>query len=265
MYESMNEYRVRTYEKGDETELARLFNEAYQAYAGFVPRTPEYWRWSCLDRPDVEKEGIVIVVHARKIVGYAVVGKSGNIWELCFDRGPDQERVGSLILDKAVDYLTRVGSDSVTLNLPSKDSVARQACERLGFSQLPPEIPFLSVLDFERLLGSLYSANQQRLMDFEGSFLIKFQDGPFWITPFVSMRVRNGGIDIASQKELCQAVIETDTRTLTSVLFGTEKALSALLRLKLKIRPLRELRTVLRLFSLLRVKEPWFVPGADLG
>jgi hypothetical protein len=106
----------RKYEEGDETALASLFNKVYHGYAGFVPRTPEYWRWSCLDRPDVEKEGIMVVVNRGRIVAYAVVGKSGNIWESCFDDAHDKKALLSLVLERAIEYLTRVGSDLITLN-----------------------------------------------------------------------------------------------------------------------------------------------------
>jgi hypothetical protein len=263
----MNEYVVRAYQRRDEIELVGLFNEAYRAYAGFVPRTVEYWRWSCLDRPDVENEGIAIVVHGGKIVAYAVVGRSGNIWELCFDRAHDGEVLVSLILEKAVEYLTLVGSDAVTLNLPCQDYVAREACEKLGFSELSPdpEIVFVSVLDFERFVRLLSSANKEKLMSFEEDFLIKFRDARSWMNPVLSVRVQNGRIEIGSEDKHCNVIIETDTSTLTSMLFGTDKPLWALLRFKLRIHPLRRLWRVFRLFSLLHVNDPWFVPRADLG
>jgi hypothetical protein len=263
----MSEYAVRTYQKGDEVELTSLFNEAYQGYAGFVPRTLEYWLWCCLDRPDVENEGIIIVVHVGRIAAYAVVGKSGNIWELCFDRAHNGEALVSLILEKAIEYLSRGGSDAVTLNLPCDDSIAREACEKLGFSELSPDPKrvFLSVLEYERFVRFLFSANKEKLMGFEGDFLIRLKDAPFWMSPFISIGLRNGRIETGSENKRCDILIEMDTPTLTSILLGTYNPLWALLRFRLKIHPLGKLRTVLRLFSLLRLDDPWFLPRADLG
>ena len=265
MFKNMEEYSVRTYEEGDEVELTGLFNEVYKSYAGFVPRTLEYWRWSCLDRPDVEKEGIVIVAYREKIVAYAVVGKTGNIWELCFDHAHKEKALASLILENAVEYLIRVGADSVTLNLPSEDTAVREACEKLGFSEVPPDAMFLSVLDFEQLLRLLSCAKKEKLMDFDEDFLIKFKDAPFWISPCVAIKIQNGRTKIEDGNTPHKVLIETDTTTLTSILFGTAKPLWALLRLRLRISPLRKFRSVLKWLSLLRLDDPWFFPKSDSG
>ena len=256
---------VRTYQEGDEIQLVTLFNEAYQAYLGFVPRTVEYWRWSCLARPDVDEEGIVIVVQREKIVAYAVVGRSGNIWELCFDGAQKSEALVSLVLGKAVEYLRRVGSDAASLNLPCDDSVARDACKRAGFSELPASNLFLSVLDYEGLLRLLSSVDKEKLMSFGQDFLIRLRDARSWTSPVIFIGLRNGRLEIRSEDKPCDVLIETDTSTLASILFGTCEPLWALLRFELRIRPLRKVRRALKFLSLLTVNGPWFLPRADLG
>ncbi|TET62287.1 hypothetical protein E3J49_08460, partial [Candidatus Bathyarchaeota archaeon] len=75
-------YKIRSFEDGDENEIVQLFDRIYSDYGGFTLKTPEYWRWCCLKRPDVEKEGVFVVEDGdENVVGYAVVGGSGNIWE----------------------------------------------------------------------------------------------------------------------------------------------------------------------------------------
>jgi ribosomal protein S18 acetylase RimI-like enzyme len=263
----MSEYAVRTYQEADEVQLTSLFNECYQAYAGFVPRTLEYWRWCCLNRPDVENEGIIIVLHGGKIAGYAVVGKSGNIWELCFDRAHNGEPIVSLILEKAIEYLARVGSDAATLNLPRDDSITRKACEKLGFSMLAPDPKrvFLSVLEYEQFVRFLASANKKKLTGLQGDFVIRLKDARSWMSPFISIGLGNGRIETGRENRRCDVLIETDTSTLASMLLGTYNPSWALLRFRLKIHPLRKLRRALRLFSLLRLDDSWFFPRADLG
>jgi len=256
---------VRGYEEGDEIQLTRLFNAVYRGYGGFVPRTSEYWRWSCLDRPDVEKEGVVVVAQGGKIVAYAVVGKSGNVWELCFDHAKKGRVLVSLILDRAVEYLTKIGADSVALNLPREDSAARGACEQLGFVEVPSEKMFLSVLDFKRLLQLLSDDKKEGLRGFTEDFLISFKDAPFWIRPQIVIRVEDGQTRIEEGNKPHTVLIETDATTLTSILFGTAEPLWALLRFRLKVRPLRKLGRVLRWLSLLRLGDPWFSSGSDFG
>jgi len=263
----MREYAVRTYQKGDEVQLTRLFNESYEAYAGFAPRTPEYWRWSCLDRPDVENEGILVVLREARVVAYAVVGKSGNIWELCFDRRHEAKALVSLILKSAVEYLASRGSDSVTLNLPRDDLGAREGCEKEGFLELPrdPEWVYVSVLDYERFVRLLYSAKKEGLMGFECDFLIRLKNAESWTSPFVSITLQGGRLETSSQDKSCDVLIETDTSTLNSILFGISNPVWALLSFKLKIHPLHKLRSVIRFFSILSLDDPWFLPRADLG
>lgn len=259
------EYSLRTYEEGDETELTLLFNEVYRDYAGFVPRTLEYWRWSCLDRPDVEKEGIIVGLHKGKAIAYAVVGKSGNIWELCLDPAHQRQVGARLILEKAIEYLTRVGAESVILNLPSEDLAFRELCEELGLAKVSSEKMFLSVLDFKTLLSVLSVDKQKRMMDLNESILICLKKAPFWISHHVWIRIENGKTTIEEGIKPYTILMETDASTFTSLIFGTTDPLWALLRLRLKIRPLRKLNRSLRWFSLVRLNDPWFFPISDYG
>ena len=170
-----------------------------------------------------------------------------------------------MVLERAIEYLTRVGSDLVTLNLPSEDSVARETCEKLGLSELPPDVMFLSVLDFKQLLELLCSAKKDKLSGFDGDFLVRFKDAPSWISPFVMIKFKNGQTEIKNENKSCEVLIETDTATFTSIMFGVRRPLWALARFKLKIHPPWKLRRVLRLFSFMCLDDPWFFPRSDLG
>ena len=69
----------------DIEQIVTLFNNAFHNYVGFVPRTAEYWSWSSYKRPDVAIDGIRVMTLGKKIVGYIVVGRSGNVWDMCYD------------------------------------------------------------------------------------------------------------------------------------------------------------------------------------
>lgn len=64
----------------------------------------------------------MVVDGDEKVVGYVVVGRSGNIWELCYDRGFDGEKIVSLLLDEATHYLERGGATSMSFNAPMEDT-----------------------------------------------------------------------------------------------------------------------------------------------
>lgn len=265
MAENSNEYRVRTFRQGDEIVLVHLFNRVYEDFAGFVPRTPEYWVWCCLSRPDVNEESIVIVNKEEKIVGYAVVGKSGNIWELCYDPMYDGEVVVSKLLNWALDYLRNVGSDFVMLNAPVKDEVVRKVCQELDFAETPPSFMFVSVLDFSRLICEILRSRKE-MLDICGVFWFRLKNCPSWGNDSFCIQVRKD--DVSVMEEVVnnpEMVIDADMSTLISCIFGTENIWNALVTSKVRFRPFWKIRKFLKLFSLLQVKSPWFMPRADGG
>src|SRR4030042_6661610 len=106
---SMHGLSVRTFRNGDEPAIVELFNNVYRGYGGFVPRTVEYWRWCCLKRPDVERNGIFLAFDSERLCGYLVAGSSGNIWEFCV---ADNDRdIAKTLLSEALDYLEKVRSE----------------------------------------------------------------------------------------------------------------------------------------------------------
>ena len=120
---------------GDEIEIIGLLEKAYGNYGGYTIKIPEEWRWCCLQRPDVDKNGILVAFskHSEEIVGYVVAGKSGYLWELSYDPQFDGEEVVSLLLDEATLYVEAAGASSVNFTAPQKDAVIRRVTEKLGF------------------------------------------------------------------------------------------------------------------------------------
>lgn len=259
-------YVARTYREGDETELVQLFNRVYEGFAGFVPRTLEYWRWCCLNRPDVEDEGIVIVNDGKKIIGYGVVGKTGNIWELCYDSAYKGEEIVSTILEWAVNYLESTGGDSIILNASLDDHLLRDMCLRFGFAETNPPFMFLSVLDFPEFIREVLSWKREKLREYDEELLIKVRNSPLWYGGNITVKIRNGDISVEGGTNGDPGVVvEADVPTIVSCILGTRGLLKAFLGLKLRIRPFWKSLKILKLFSLLRIKDPWFSPGADFG
>lgn len=259
-------YVVRTYREGDETELVQLFNRVYEDFAGYVPRTLEYWRWCCLSRPDVETEGIVIVNDGRKIIGYGVVGKTGNIWELCYDSAYDGEKIVSMILEWAVNYVESAGGDSIVLNAPAKDHLLRDVCLRSGFAETHPPSMFLSVLDFPKFIREILDWKREKLRGYDEELLIKVRNSSSWYGGNITVKIRNGDVSVEEGvNDEPGVVVEADVPTIVSCILGTRGLLKAFFGLKLRVRPFWKFLKILKLFSLLRIKDPWFSPGADFG
>jgi hypothetical protein len=265
MSKDSEEYSVRTFREGDEIALVHLFNKNYEDVVGFVPRTSTYWIWCCLNRPDVTEESVVIVNKAEKIVGYAVVGKSGDIWELCYDPIYDEKIIISKLLNWSVDYLKKVGSDSIVLNAPSTDQVVREVCQELGFTETPPEFLYVSVLDFPSYVYEILQSKKENLK-MNGSFMFRLAGCPPGCASNFSIQIRKKEISVNVESvDNPEIMVDADMSSLTSCILGTKGVLRAIITSKVHVHPVWKIPKFLKLFSALQIKSQWFMPRADYG
>jgi len=262
---STSEYTTRTYIPGDETALVLLFNTEHANLAGFVPRTIEYWRWCCLKRSDVDEKGILVMEKGDRTVGYAVVGKSGNVWELCYDSHYDAKTIVSTLLAWTLRYARSVGSDSVVLNAYTNDSLVREVCQDMDFAESPPEPMFLSVLDLPQLMCEILQAKEPSL-DTDEVFWFNLKNCPPWCTKSFGVRLGKNGVSILEEPvSISRTTIETEMPTLVALMFGTESVLKAIIYSKVHFHPFWKISKVRKLLSILQTKTPWFIPRADIG
>lgn len=260
-------YKVRSFEDGDEIEIVRLFDRMYANYGGYSLKTPEYWRWCCLGRPDVEREGLFMAADRNEnLVGYAIVGRSGNIWDLCYDPRSEGEEIVSLLLDEATRYLEKVGANSITFNAPKEDYVVNRVCRKVGFAVISPPKMFLSILDFRKLLSLLAKCKKEKLMTrFDEAVLVKLKNAPFWINDTVFIKISREGVQVGYEPQSPTIQMETDITTFSSLLFGIMSPFQSLIHLKLRVKPFWKTPTLLKLLSSLRLKTTWFFPLSDYG
>lgn len=255
------------YMQGDEADLVRLFNKEHSELAGFVPRTVEYWRWSCLKRPDVEEKGIHILEKETKIVGYVVVGKSGNVWELCYDSSYNAKAIVSQLLIWAEDYARSVGSSSIVLNAYNKDRVVQEVCQEMDFAESPPEPTFLSVLDLPQLISQVLQAKSDAL-NANDFFWFRLRNCPPWCLSSFGVRLENNQATIIEEQEHMptpRTTIEMEMSTVVGLLFGKESFLKDAVTSKVRVRPFWKIFRVRKLFGLLETRTPWLMPRADIG
>jgi putative sterol carrier protein len=261
-----SQYRTRTFRDGDESKLVALFNEAHDKYAGFVPRTENYWCWCCLDRPDVTREGIIVLEEEKgeKIVGYTVVGKSGNVWELCVDPSVDRKYVVSVLFENAISYLRKVNADQMILNVPSDDLVMQEACAQLDFFELPPDQMFVGVTDFEALIGALAKNMKERLGDFKETVTFRLLNARSWINPVFSVKI-DDGVQVFENAVPSGFSIEVDSDVLAAILLGNVNPFAMVLKGKLKVSPFWKFRKAMSLLNALQMHNSWFYSLADYG
>ena len=257
-------FTVRTFREGDEAEVVRLFNEVYGLYGGFVPRTEEYWRWCCLERPDVAREGVFLAFDGERLCGYAVAGSSGNIWELCVADG--ETEVARALLAEAVKYLEGLGVSSANVNVPRDSSVAEDLLEA-GFGEVAPERMFVTTLSPASLVRTLAASRREMFAGVsDGVYGFQLRGAPAGIGDVFSVRFKGGAVEVFENfPGQASVVAELGFMDFLSVVFGRSGAGRLFLVGKLQVRPFWKLRTVLKLLSVVRLSGSWFFPLSDFG
>lgn len=258
---------VRNFVEGDEEKIVELFNESYKRFSGYVPRTVEYWRWCCLERPDVRKDGIFLLFDKKtgELEGYVVAGLSGNIWELCVK--PDRKDAALILLERAVKYLGEMGVSAVNLNVPEGDVALKEACMEMGFAKVEVHKLFVGILSFVKLISMLASEGEKAVLrNLREKICLKIEDAPFWVEKTFSVIVDGEKIEVSEELiESPTIQVKTDMKTLLAVLIGVLSPKRALLTLRIKVKPFWKIHAFNRFLYSLRMKDTWFWPLADFG
>ena len=261
-------YQIRAYRDGDENELVLLFNNVYSEYAGFVPRTVEYWLWCCKSRPGVREEGIFVVDSGGKIIAYAVVADSGEILEFCRDPDNAEKEVVLKLLETAERHVENLGASSIRLNAPKDNEIIREACLDLGYAE--SSLPFalqVSIVDFPGLIkGILLSKLKSAKADIHGEILLKVKQAYQRDHECVVLKISDGELYVG-KSETCRPnfTIEADKRTFASCIFGGMSPKAAIFTGKIKVYPFWKALDSIALLTLLRLDDNWYVPLSDYG
>jgi hypothetical protein len=241
--------------------MVELFNRVYRAYGGFVPRTVDYWRWCCLERPDVKEDGVFLVFRGGRLCGYLVAGSSGNVWEFCVDE--DDKEVAKVLLDQALKYMESVGASSVNVNVP-RDAGIVENLREAGFGELPAERMFVSALNPAALVRALVSPSQGRIVgeDYELSF--KLREVPYGVDAAFSVKADEGKVEVSGGlPSVPSVVVELGFMDLLSILFEGASPRKLFLARRIKVSPFWKFSVVLGFLSAVRLKGSWYFPLSD--
>lgn len=265
-------YQIRQYRNNDEIELAKFFNGVYENYSGFVPRTPEYWLWCCLNRPTVEKEGICIVEEGDRIIGYAVAAINPygprvecEVLEFCYDPSHGRPVVSKLFVWVS-DYAKERKVDIVSLDLPDNDNLLRRIAGEFGFDEFPHPQPLIKIVDICHLVQKISESRRALLQDQNEIYQVQLLNTVANVNPKFTIQIDKGKVDVMPRIIGVATVrIETDIDTLTSCIFGVSNVFKKILFRRLKIYPFWKISKVLKLFSALRLNDQWYIPRGDFG
>lgn len=253
---------VRTFNEGDEPSIVELFNSVYHSYGGFAPRTVEYWRWCCLERPDIEKKGIFLAFDGERLRGYLVAGSSGNVWEFCVS--DDDREAAGVLLSEAMNYFEKISVSFVNVNVPSGTD-AVDVLREAGFDEVPAMKMFVTTLNPAVLIQALITPRKNVVVNgFDDEFGVRLRDTPYGVSKDFSVKIENGSVEVAEGFSAKPSiVVELGFMDILSVLLGGSSMGRLFLSGRIRVRPFWKFGAVLRLMWTIQLRSSWFFPLSD--
>jgi len=263
---------VRVYQPGDEGPIVELSNRNLARYAGWVPRSIDYWRWNILARPGVHAIDILILESDGKIVGYSALHEGGEVLEFFVDseqrRGKRRAFVRQLVSTLEA-HARAHACDVLLFQLPVSDKVTDAALREAGYVVKQPHFFSLGILNPRTLLQVLLTQQRSRLPPMHlDTFIFELTPGqyPFLLTSRLLVQVNSGvrvdDIGDAAHKPP-QCVIRIDLSTLTELIFCRVPVSSLLKHSKLEITPTSSLDDACSLLNALIIDANSHVPRSD--
>jgi hypothetical protein len=264
---------VRAYQPGDESSIVALSNRCLAPYAGWIPRTVEYWRWSTLARPGVEPTDILLLEKGGAIVGYtAMLGRDGSVLEFCVD--PDQPSRGRRALIKQLigaleEHARAHQCDDLTFWEPAADILMDKVLRESGYVVAQSQYFSAGILNPQYLLQQILAARGEQLTGLRiTAFVFELSPGnyPFLLNSRLLVRLEPDVevIDISDVAEYPrECVVRTDLCALTELLFCGATVDSILQRSQLDIQPQASVADARKLLETLAIRGSWHVPRSD--
>lgn len=264
--------RVRTYRPSDTLPLVELTNRCYAPYAGWVPRTTEYWLWTTLVRPAITAADVLVLEDDTAIVGYTALWEEGVVLDFVLD--PDQRprkrrALAKQLIDAAEQRACKRGFDTLRFTLPISDQLLHAALRKSGYIVEQSEFFFLGILNPQVLLQALGGLRSARLTSMRiRSFVFDLSPAQYprllperlMLKLDPSLRVENIS-DAVEYPTHC--VIRIDMCSLAELIFCGKSIDSLLGQSQLQITPAGTLADVRRLLGALVVDTPWYIPTSD--
>jgi len=263
---------VRPYRTGDEGPIVELSNRALAPYAGWTPRTAEYWQWSILGRPGVTPADVLVLESNGRIVGYAAVLQDGKVldFSVAIDQRPRKRRAFVKQLIRALEDSARArGCDLLTFSLPASDRVIDTALRDAGYIVEQNQYLSLGILDPRALLLQLLSLRRLRMPSpSPGTFTLELTPGNYPVLRASRLLIRLNPplcVDDISQafEYPAECLIRLDLCALTELIFCRVPVSTLLSDSRLAITPAAGIEAACKLLDALVIETPWHVPYCD--
>ena len=242
--------------------LIDLFERSHARYASFAERSVEDFCWRYLDRPDIGMDGVIVVEDPQqRVIGYAVVGTSGTIWEFGIDPDTNRRAAADLLITEAERRLVRHGVDEVVLHAPVEDLDMAGALLTAGYGARPPIQQYLSFTNLPAVVEEVLIKHEKALP--RGLTAVEFHlsNPRQWHPERFSVSLPHGGTGPSRKRSV---TIATSVENLVGMIVGAIHPGRAIATGQLRIAPLSELAKGLRLLKAMRLRDPFFFAAGDV-
>jgi len=263
----MEETIVRNFENRDIEEIVKVFEDRFSEIVGYIPRTPELWRYLVLDHPGVSMEGIFVAEVNGEVIGYIVIGLKGmagarvaTIYEFC----AKDKATAMGLLERAVQYANEHSVDYVLTQLPPTDDIVSGCLQGLRFTKMfrPATKVMITLIDPLKILTTLVEIFNERPKD---ESLKKFLEKPRRILvkiddTYATLCIEKGKIVVKPEKERVDVTLEMTPINFMQIFFGLISPLKAYFTRKVRIRGIFSNLYVFEFIGLLQLKYAFFLP-----
>ena len=266
---------VRAYRDGDEHSLVELWESAHEDLGGYVPKSPEYWKWCVIQRPSVNPQDILLLEHDKRLFAYAVLarkldveGYSGTVLEFAVGSWlseKDRRLVAARLISELENRSRQRGDELLNLTVPAQDGAVAKALEKAGFRAESTDVFQLVIVDLVLLLNQILGQRKPGLTARQfPSFRIALQPGFYRYCPYESVRIDLGAEPIVEASvSSADHTVYTDLSTLTDLIFRRDHFDRLLAAGKIKIDSVNGVEHGRELFQMLTLKSEWFLPPVD--
>jgi hypothetical protein len=264
--------QVRTYRPGDEDLIIELSNRSLAAYAGWVPRTLENWRWSIFTRPGIRTTDLLVLESEGKLGAYAVLRQDGSVLDFAVD--PDQRpRTRRSYIKEMVHALEECARsrdcDSLMFSLPGSDQVVDEALRAAGYVVERSDYYSVGILNPQVLLQQLLDARRSRLRSLRlNALTFELTRGqyPFLLMSRLRVQLRpsvqvDDASDAAEYPRDC--VVRIDLSSLTELIFCRVSVDALLAQSQLEIESESNAAEAREVLQALVIDADWHLPPYD--
>ena len=255
----MSNLVIRNYKPEDLLDVVKLYSSS-QVKSPFFLRDKDYFDYFT-SYPGVKEDSIFIAASERGVEGVAIIAVVQESYTLgkIIELWANEVASGDALLQRSVEYCRDNNIDAVEVSPPTfldwgKTFDGWQRIDRR-------EVMMVKPLSFAPLLQVLFDATALRKIGIGKGFLFVCDDEA------IEVKISKTGVKIAesdkSWRDSDSIVVKVSSRNLLEMIFSRANRYIALLTGRIKMRGIKNIPRVMKMFRVIRISQPWTKGIAD--